>query len=261
MEDIFLDETLCNFLEANHTSPVLANTLLEELYCNLHESRYPKFRNRHGANDPKYHKLHQRQAYVGWSQLFQGRLVKDWSELQEEVLDNHNAELKLDRRYHSGTIWARKLVNLLWGIMRTQWDHRNADRHGRTKEDNHEIRHARLLHQLTEQYAEAPVMLAADHDLLAEPINAKQKKSPAALELWMKRVRPIVKLSTHEATEAINAPINKSPSSLTEETRSTPKITKKARRSLDRSKAHTTSTRATPQCLVAKGSVCPSQRK
>jgi hypothetical protein len=91
----------------------------------------------------------------------------------------------------------------LWGIMRAQWDHRNADRHGRTKEANHEIRHAQLLHQLTEQYAEAPAMLAADRNLLAEPIKAKQKKIPAALELWMKRVRPIVKLSRHDATEAI----------------------------------------------------------
>jgi hypothetical protein len=97
MEDIFLDETLCTFLEANHTSPVLAYTLLEALYCDLHESRYPQFRKRHGANDPKYRKLHQRQAYVGWSQLFQGRLVKDWSELQEEFRYSHNAELKLDR--------------------------------------------------------------------------------------------------------------------------------------------------------------------
>jgi hypothetical protein len=87
--------------------------------------------------------------------------------------------------------------------MRAQWDHRNADRHGRTKEANHEIRHARLLQQLNEQYAEAPAMLAADRDILAEPIKEKQKKSPAALELWMKHIRPIVKLSTKDATEAI----------------------------------------------------------
>jgi hypothetical protein len=46
-------------------------------------------------------------------------------------------------------------------------------------------------------------MLAADRNLLAEPIKFKQKKSPAALELWLKCVRPIVKLSTHDATEAI----------------------------------------------------------
>jgi hypothetical protein len=87
--------------------------------------------------------------------------------------------------------------------MRAQWDHHNADRHGRTKEANHKIRHKRLLHQITEQYEAAPVMLAADRDILAEPIPIKQQKSPAALELWLQRVRPIVKLRTHDATEAI----------------------------------------------------------
>jgi hypothetical protein len=40
-------------------------------------------------------------------------LVKDWSKLQEEFINNHNSESKLDRRYYSGAIWARKLVNIL----------------------------------------------------------------------------------------------------------------------------------------------------
>jgi hypothetical protein len=203
MEDVFLDETLCTFLEANHTSPALAYTLLEALYCDLSDSRYPEFTHRHGADDPKYRKLHQTQAYVGWSQLFQGRLVKDWSILQEEFLETHNAEMKLDRRYYSGSIWARKLVNLLWSTMRAQWDHRNADQHGRTKQENHAIRHERVLRQISEQYTEVPMMLAADRDLLAEPIKEKAKKSPGALELWLKRAKSVVKLSTRDATEAI----------------------------------------------------------
>jgi hypothetical protein len=65
--------------------------------------------------------------------------------------------------------------------MRAQWDPRNADRQGRTKEANHEIRHARLLHQLDEQYAEAPAMLAADRDILAEPIKEKSS-SPRTVD-------------------------------------------------------------------------------
>ena len=99
MEDIFLQETLQTFLQDNHTCPKLAYTLLEALYCDCHEARYPEFTSRHGATDPKYRRLHQRQAFVGWSQLFQGRLVNDWSHLQEEFLTQNNAQLKLDRRY------------------------------------------------------------------------------------------------------------------------------------------------------------------
>jgi hypothetical protein len=134
MEDDFIQETLQTFLQDNHTCPKLACTLLEALRCDCHESRHPGFTSRHGATDPKHRRLHQRQALVGWSQLFQGRLVTDWSHLQEEFLDQHNDQLKLDRRCCTGDPWARKLVSLLWSTMRAQWDHRNADRHGRTKE-------------------------------------------------------------------------------------------------------------------------------
>jgi hypothetical protein len=235
MEDVFLDETLCDFLEENHTSPALAYTLLEALYSDLRDDRYPKFSNRHGANDPKYRKLHQTQAYIGWSQLFQGRLVKDWSQLQEEFIDQNNADMKLDRRYYSGTIWARKLINLLWSTVREQWDDRNADRHGRTKAANHAIRHERLLNQITAQQAEAPGMLAADRDLLSEPITAKQKRSPNALELWVKRTRPIVKLSTKDAIAAIARTHNSITQFFSRRKKPIGTPTKQTRRSLDRS--------------------------
>jgi hypothetical protein len=64
MKDIFL-ETLISFLEENNTCPQLAHSLLEALYCEVDEARYPHFTHRHGANDPKFRKLHQLQAFVG----------------------------------------------------------------------------------------------------------------------------------------------------------------------------------------------------
>jgi hypothetical protein len=54
MEDIILHITLHHFLQSNHTCPQLGHTLLNTLYCDLHAARYPEFRNRHGANDPKF---------------------------------------------------------------------------------------------------------------------------------------------------------------------------------------------------------------
>jgi hypothetical protein len=72
MEDVFLDRKLGQWPQDNHTCPELACTLLEALYCEIHPSRYPAFKHRHGATNPKFRKLHQVQAYIGWSQLFQG---------------------------------------------------------------------------------------------------------------------------------------------------------------------------------------------
>jgi hypothetical protein len=79
--------------------------------------------------EPAFSDLIQAQANLGWSQIFQGRLALNWSRLQDEFLDANNGKLKLDRRYFTGVIWARKLISLLWTSMRTQWDLRNANRH------------------------------------------------------------------------------------------------------------------------------------
>jgi hypothetical protein len=43
MEDIFLDQTLGQWLQDNHTCPELAWSLLEALFCEVHNSRYPVF--------------------------------------------------------------------------------------------------------------------------------------------------------------------------------------------------------------------------
>jgi hypothetical protein len=102
--------------------------------------------------------------------------------------------MKLDRRYFSGHLWARKLINLLWRTIHTQWDHRNADRHGHTKATNHTIHHECQLCQLQDQYRVRPIMLAKERGLLAKPIQTKMKKSPGAMKLWFKQKRSLVKL-------------------------------------------------------------------
>lgn len=202
MEDIFL-ESVSSFLEENHTCPQLAHSLLEALYCEIDEARYPHFTQQHGANEPKFRKLHQLQAFVGWSQLFQGILVLEWSQLQEEFLEENAKELGVDRRHYSGAIWAKKVVILLWSIIRAQWEHRNADRHGRTKHDSESIRRTRIESQITDQYNEANKILAADRPLIDEPLTQKFKKSLRSLELWHKFTRPTIRLSTAEASKAI----------------------------------------------------------
>jgi hypothetical protein len=140
MEDEFLRTKLQYFLQKHHTCPELAHTLLDPLFCDLQDARYANFRNKHGANDPCFRKLHLTQAFVGWSQLFQGRFVQDWSRLQDTFLDDNNAELKLDQGYYYyGDLWLQKLISLLWTTMQVQWDHRNADRHGHNTEGNQAI--------------------------------------------------------------------------------------------------------------------------
>jgi hypothetical protein len=112
--------------------------------------------------------------------------------------------MKLDRRHFTGDIWARKLVNILWKIIRPQWDHRNADRHGRTTEESQSIRRSRLEQAVTEQYDKAGLMLASDRILIEEPIEKKMRKSLGSIALWLQHTRPTIRLSTKSATTAIS---------------------------------------------------------
>jgi hypothetical protein len=199
----FLREDLGTFLEEQHTCPALAHVLLDTLHSEVH-GRTPRFRNRHGGADPRFRALLQAQTNIGWSQIFQSGLVTNWAILQEDFLETHNAEFKLDRRYWTGDIWARKLISLLWLAIRAQWDLRNADRHGRTKAANHAIRHKRLITAITALHQNAPLMLATDRDVLdAEPIPVETVQNPARLELWVHRTRTIATRSKADATDAI----------------------------------------------------------
>jgi hypothetical protein len=127
--------------------------------------------------------------------------VKEWGQLQEDFIENNNDTLKLDRRYYTGAIWARKFISVLWKILRAQWDHHNADRHGRTKDANHQIRRERLLQAISAQYAKAPNILAADQAIFDQPIGEKLLQHPNRLDLWLKRIKPMVKISKKDAEE------------------------------------------------------------
>jgi hypothetical protein len=85
-----------------------------------------------------------------------------------------------------------------------QWDSRNADRHGHTTAENHAIRHAGLRQSIIAQYQAAPTMLAANRALFDEPIEQKLQQHPNRLALWLKRTKPIVRISKADATAVIH---------------------------------------------------------
>jgi hypothetical protein len=47
-------------------------------------------------------------------------------------------------------------------------------------------------------------MMAADRDTLALPLENRMKKSPAGLELWLRRTCTIAKMSKQDALAALN---------------------------------------------------------
>jgi hypothetical protein len=66
---------------------------------------------------------------------------------------------------------------------------------GRTKEQNHAIRHSKIFTSITALHKEAPDMLAADRDILGDAPPERLTQHPAGLEHWVKETKAIVKQS------------------------------------------------------------------
>jgi hypothetical protein len=199
-----LNNTLGIFLEAQHTCPELTWCLRAILAGHIRGTE-PRFGTKHGHDQPKFLELILAPKAIGWDQLVQGRFASQWSSRQEEFLDNNNDTQKLDHHYYSGDIWLRKLISLIWTTVRACWDHHNSLCHGTNKEENYAIRRACLFISIQALYTDVPLMLAADRDVLAKPINDQSKKHPTGLEFWLLRMCNIVNLSKAEALAALKS--------------------------------------------------------
>jgi hypothetical protein len=198
----FLDTDLEGFFQDNYTCPALVHILLDSLRREIHGTDQT-FQQRHGVNDERCNALLQAQTNIGWHHLFQGRLATQWSQIQEKFLSDNNTEFKMDHWIWTSDIWARKLISLIWTNMQEQWYDRNADRHGRTKEQNHAIRHAKILTSIIDLRKKAPAMLATDREVLGDAPPERLTRHPAGLERWVKQTKAIVQRSKADAIDAI----------------------------------------------------------
>jgi hypothetical protein len=145
-------------------------------------------------------RLRQEQTLLGWGQLFRGRFSCKWAEIQQSLL----MTLEVDRRYFTGALWVRKLINFLWKFNHTIWDERNADRHGHTPLQNQAIQRNRLHTTVQTLYDASPRMSAADRDIFDLPAASRiRDHGPDRIELWIRRAKPIVAISIKEATKKI----------------------------------------------------------
>jgi hypothetical protein len=111
--------------------------------------------------------------------------------------------LVVDRRYFTGDLWVRKLINLR-KCTRSLWDTRNLDRHGHTPLENQAIRRNRLQASIHALYDSSPFMLAADCDIFFMPVAERlAAHHPDGIELWISQAKPVVATSINDATQAI----------------------------------------------------------
>ena len=73
-----------------------------------------------------YSELIHNQTWVGWEQIFLGRFVTEWSELQQEFLKSKSNK----KKKHSGTTWVTGVTSVIWKNVYIVWDERNGQQHG-----------------------------------------------------------------------------------------------------------------------------------
>lgn len=188
---------LQKFHEEEHTAPALQDTLFYALKNEIFGRKHNFLTH---PDDVEVTQLRHEQEKLGWDQLFRGRLSCQWAQIQQKFL----LTLVVDRRYFTGDLWVRKLINLLWHFIRSLWDARNLDRHGHTPLQNQEIRRNRLQRTVHALYDSTEMMLAADRDIFFLPVETRlEHHHPDRIELWIARAKPIVAMSIRDASQAI----------------------------------------------------------
>ena len=74
---------------------------------------------------PLYNNLIFRQTRIGWKQLFLGRFVLEWSDLQQ----NHLVLQNITSKKYSGTSWITGVTQIIWHHVYSNWEARNSDLH------------------------------------------------------------------------------------------------------------------------------------
>ena len=139
------------------------------------------------------------QSNVGWSQLFLGRFVLEWAELQQEFL---KSVPKVNKK-KSGTTWVTKVISIMWTHVCKEWDLRNSHQHG----IDAETREVKLVEQAIKQtaalYEIRDNVLPRDKQYFYESITEHHEKEPTSrgLRQWLSTWEPVLLRNAQESAK------------------------------------------------------------
>jgi hypothetical protein len=140
----------------NATLPFLIDILINGLDAwftdtPLDKTRYPQ----------KYHALIDNQASMGWRQIFQGRMCREWSRLQ----DRHLIDQQARNHTSSGLLWTTSIITTVWTSYFEMWDKRNKAVHGEDHKTRQIARRRKLAIELRHLHSQRDQALYTDHDI------------------------------------------------------------------------------------------------
>ena len=166
-------QTTCDKL---HTRPNLQMILLTALEAWLTNtpadfSQYPT----------QYSHLIRQQTQIGWCQLFNRRLSKEWLRLQDKYLYQQG----LHNKKTTGLLWTTTILSKIWEEWTSIWNIRNQVIHGHDQTSHLNIQRLEAETELRAIYDERELLLPADQDHLFDDVNTHLTYSMNSIRNWL----------------------------------------------------------------------------
>ena len=110
---------------------------------------------------PIYNSLIFHQTRIGWKQLFVGRFIYEWSNLQQ----NYLVLQRIISKKYSGTSWITGVIQIIWKHVYQNWDARNADLHGVDAAMRESAKYAQAQRETEEIYSQCSLVQPRDRDV------------------------------------------------------------------------------------------------
>ena len=118
---------------------------------------------------------------IGWCQLFNGRLSKEWSRLQDEHLHQQG----LHDKKTTGLLWATTISSKIWEEWTLIWTIRNQVIHGHDLTSRLNKQRLEAETELHAIYDNRKLLLPADQDHLFNEVNTHLAHSTNSIRNWL----------------------------------------------------------------------------
>ena len=134
---------------------------------------------------------------MGWEQIFLGRFVTEWSELQQEFLKSKSHK----KKKHSGTTWVTGITSVIWKNVNIVWDERNGQQHGLDAIAKEHKLHAMAMKQIEELYKYKNDVLPRHQELFYDTLDQHHDQEPTSkgIRQWIRTWEPVVLRSVEDA--------------------------------------------------------------
>ena len=178
-------------MQTNNTRPALADILRDIIKSWLADepvitTGYPTL----------YNTLLSKQHAAGWEQLFLGRFVNEWREIQEA----HLTRLPTRDKHQTGMTWVTKIISIIWKHVYLLWEIRNAAQHGIDAESREAILLATAIRETESLYDIREEVRPRDKDLYYRTIeeHCEQEPTSRGMRQWLNTWKPVLLHSLKE---------------------------------------------------------------